>query len=241
MVSETTEDYLAILYGLHEKNPNLKIGTTELAKILNVAPPSVTEMLKKLADKNLVKYEPYTGVSLTKKGLRTGRVMKRRHRLVEALLVNILKLDPNKIPSLAHQIEHTLIPEAEDALCRFLKIPEFSPHRGTFIPPCDHDIDECPKCIDAYSSGRAKRRKFEISDLMSFNVGDQGEVVFLRGRSNILQKIKEKGIRQNHTLTLLEKNRSTGTYQIRVNRRKTSLSEKLAKRIFLRLKPSSKK
>jgi Fe2+ transport system protein FeoA len=167
--------------------------------------------------------------------------MKRRHRLVEDLLVNILKLEPKKVHSLAHQIEHALTPEAEDALCRFLKIPEFSPHRGTFIPPCDHDVRECPKCIDAYKSGRAKRRIFEISDLMSLEVGDKGEVVFLRGRKNILQKIKEKGIKQNLTLALLKKNRNTGSYQVRVNRKNIAISEKLAKRIFLKLDRSSKK
>ncbi len=234
MSSETTEDYLEILYEFYEKNPQQKIRTTEISKCLQIAPPSVTEMIKKLAEKKFINYEPYGGVSLTPRGLRIGRVMKRRHRLVEYFLVEVLKLDPQNVHDLAHQIEHALTPEAEDALCRFLRIPEFSPHRGTFIPPCDHDIAQCPECIIANQSPKPKRREYEVHPLTALEGNQKGIVVFFRGPPSALAKIREKGIFQNHEVTLQTVKDTTRDVQLIVNKKTLSLSPKIAKRIFVK-------
>ena len=65
--SESVEEYLEAIFKHNEKGETAK--TTELARKLNVSPPSVTEMIKKLADKGFVEYEPYKGAILTGKGM----------------------------------------------------------------------------------------------------------------------------------------------------------------------------
>jgi DtxR family Mn-dependent transcriptional regulator len=130
--SEAVENYLTEILRLEEAGG--EASTSELADRLQVARPSVTGMLKRLADDDLVTYEPYRAVRLTRRGRRTARAMLRRHRLVETFLVRALGLAPDRVHEEAHRWEHALSDEVVDRLDRWLGHPTTDPH-GTPIPP----------------------------------------------------------------------------------------------------------
>jgi DtxR family Mn-dependent transcriptional regulator len=121
MEQKSTQDYLKAIYNL-TKNGDL-VSTSEISQKLEVAPASVTEMLKKLSDDDYIKYEPYKGSILTIKGLREAQKVTRKHRLLERFLADTLHIGKEQVHKQACQMEHTLSDEAEESLCRMLKHP----------------------------------------------------------------------------------------------------------------------
>ncbi|NLP57785.1 metal-dependent transcriptional regulator [Lutibacter sp. B1] len=138
MLTKTEENYLKTIYSLellHSKNVN----TTLIAKELKTRASSVTDMLKKLADKDLVNYKKYQGVKLTLNGKNIAVKIIRRHRLWEVFLVNKLHYNWDQVHELAEQLEHIKSDTLTDKLEAFLNYPEFDPH-GDPIPNKDGDI-----------------------------------------------------------------------------------------------------
>ena len=83
MASKALEDYLKIIYKLEEENESDKgVSTSAIAERLTISQASVSNMLKKLADKEMIQYEPYYGVSLTAKSRKVALNMIRRHRIL---------------------------------------------------------------------------------------------------------------------------------------------------------------
>ena len=112
-MSTSTEEYLEALYTLTQDGKTA--STSEISKRLNIAPASVTEMLKKLADTGYVNYSPYQGVTLTRKGFEQAEKMTRKHRLLERFLHDILHIGNDKVHSEACAMEHGLSDETERA------------------------------------------------------------------------------------------------------------------------------
>ena len=83
MNSESEEDYLKALYHL-QKESN-EVTTNSIAEYLKMKPSSVTDMLKKLSDKNYINYQKYKGSSLLKKEIIALKII-RKHRLWETFL-----------------------------------------------------------------------------------------------------------------------------------------------------------
>src|SRR5512141_796055 len=110
-MSASTEEYLEALYTLSQKEE--KVSTSAISKRLNIAPASVTEMLKKLAENGYVEYLPYQGVSLTAKGHEMAEKMTRKHRLLERFLHDMLKIGTDKVHKEACAMEHSLSEETE--------------------------------------------------------------------------------------------------------------------------------
>lgn len=131
MPSESVENYLSEILRLEEAEAAASTGA--LADRLQVAQPSVTGMLRRLADDRLVRYEPYRGARLTGPGRRRARALLRRHRLVETFLVRALGMAPDRVHDEAHRWEHALGDDAVERLDRWLGQPTVDPH-GTPIP-----------------------------------------------------------------------------------------------------------
>jgi DtxR family transcriptional regulator, Mn-dependent transcriptional regulator len=129
--SETEENYLKAIF--HLEGQEEAVGTNMLAKFLSTSPASVTDMLKKLAEKMLVNYQPYQGVNLTSKGRETALKIVRKHRLWEVFLVNVLHFSWDQVHATAEQLEHVESPELIQKLDAFLGFPKFDPH-GDPIP-----------------------------------------------------------------------------------------------------------
>src|SRR5207248_2641474 len=100
---------------------------------LKVRAPSVTGMLKRLAEAGWIRYEPGNGAQLTATGIGEARRVIRRHRLVELFLTRVLGLDWSEVDAEADALEHAISPRLEQALAAHLGEPLEDPH-GHPIP-----------------------------------------------------------------------------------------------------------
>ncbi len=137
MNSLAEENYLKALYKLGGKSSDVQ--TNALAEELNTKASSVTDMMKKLAEKKLVNYEPYKGVSLSKEGFKVAIYIVRKHRLWEVFLVEKLAFKWDEVHEIAEQLEHIQSSELIEKLDNFLDYPKFDPH-GDPIPDKDGKI-----------------------------------------------------------------------------------------------------
>lgn len=135
LLSEAQEDYLKQIYLLTESAP--LAGTQALADRLAVAPASVTVMIQKLGDMNLVVYEQYKGVRLTEKGLAAALEILRHHRLLESFLHQALGYGWDEVHDEAEKLEHYISETFEARMADWLGHPSRDPH-GDPIP--DHEL-----------------------------------------------------------------------------------------------------
>ena len=139
MNSQSEEDYLKAVY--HLEAENLSVSTNSLASYLNMKPSSVSDMLKKLAEKKYINYQKYKGTSLTKKGKLIALKIIRKHRLWESFLVDKLGFSWASVHSIAEQLEHINSEELIDKLDEFLDFPKYDPH-GDPIPAKNGSIEK---------------------------------------------------------------------------------------------------
>jgi DtxR family Mn-dependent transcriptional regulator len=128
------ENYLKSIYHLSLNSSS--VSTNQLAALLNTKASSVTDMLKKLADKGLINYTPYQGVSLTATGERIAVNIIRKHRLWEYFLVEKLDFKWDQVHEMAEELEHISSTDLIDRLEKFMGYPKFDPH-GDPIPDCN--------------------------------------------------------------------------------------------------------
>jgi DtxR family Mn-dependent transcriptional regulator len=131
LLSEAQEDYLKQIYLLTEDSPTA--GTQALAAKLGVAPASVTVMIQKLGDMDLVRYEHYRGVSLTKAGVAAALEILRHHRLLESFLHRALGYGWDEVHEEAEKLEHYISETFEARMAAWLGHPSHDPH-GDPIP-----------------------------------------------------------------------------------------------------------
>lgn len=144
-LSLSEENYLKTIY--HLSNPNIKgITTNSIADNLNTKPSSVTDMLKKLATKDLVHHVKYYGVNLTERGRKEALSIVRKHRLWEVFLVDKLKYNWDEVHEIAEQLEHIASPTLIDRLDEFLGFPSVDPH-GDPIPDEEGKIKIKPQKV----------------------------------------------------------------------------------------------
>ena len=128
------EDYLKAIYLLMAEGT--KVNNSALANYLDVSPASTTNMVKKLADLELVAYEPYQSITLTEAGQRVALEVLRHHRLLELYLHQKLNLPWDQIHAEADRLEHVISEALEDAIAEALGNPTIDPH-GDPIPSKD--------------------------------------------------------------------------------------------------------
>ncbi|MBK7852016.1 MAG: metal-dependent transcriptional regulator [Bacteroidetes bacterium] len=132
MHSLSEENYLKAIYKLLEKGDK-KISTTAIAALVETAPASVTDMLKKLAEKKLIRYEKYQGVALSTSGRKVAVNIIRKHRLWELFLVEKLGFSWDEVHEIAEQLEHIKSEALITKLDHYLGYPKYDPH-GDPIP-----------------------------------------------------------------------------------------------------------
>lgn len=132
MLTASEENYLKAIYKLSEAHNGL-VTTKEIADRVNTKPSSVSDMLKKLADKKYINYEKYQHISLTKTGEKMALKTIRKHRLWEVFLVEKLGFGWDEIHPIAEELEHINSDELVDRLDNFLGNPKHDPH-GDPIP-----------------------------------------------------------------------------------------------------------
>lgn len=126
------ENYIKVIYHLSLVSPK-GINTNAIAEMIESKASSVTDMLKKLADKELVNYQKYQGVTLTQKGLHAAKMIVRKHRLWEVFLVEKLDFTWDEVHDLAEELEHIKSEKLINRLDEYLGFPKEDPH-GDPIP-----------------------------------------------------------------------------------------------------------
>ena len=138
MITLAEENYLKAILSI-SLNEDGKVSTNSISQEIGTSAASVSDMLKKLQDKKLIKYEKYKGVELSKSGKSKAINILRKHRLWETFLVNKLSFDWGEVHDVAEQLEHIRSEELMDRLDAFLGFPQFDPH-GEPIPTKDGNI-----------------------------------------------------------------------------------------------------
>ncbi|MFP4431179.1 MAG: metal-dependent transcriptional regulator [Spirochaetaceae bacterium] len=118
-LTDTQERYLETIFRLETEQRVARVK--DIAKTLDVKAPTVTNIVKGLAEKGMVDYEPYGIISLTEKGSQAGRDLMLRHRATLDFLHNVLGVPKSTAEKVAGQIEHSL-PSA--VLCRLVQFNE---------------------------------------------------------------------------------------------------------------------
>jgi len=132
MTSFTEENYLKIIYKLSAETGS-EVSTNAVAELTLTKAASVSDMLRKLSEKQLVNYQKYQGVRLTELGEAVALKVIRKHRLWEVFLVEKLGFNWDEVHEIAEQLEHIDSEELVERLDEFLGFPKFDPH-GDPIP-----------------------------------------------------------------------------------------------------------
>ena len=165
MYTVSEENYLKTIFHISGKE-NRRVSTNDVAEVLQTKASSVTDMVQKLSDKKLIRYEKYKGVSLTPKGRKIAASIVRRHRLWEVFLVDKLHFSWDEIHEIAEELEHIRSEKLVDKLEEFLGFPKKDPH-GDPIPDREGKMDH--------------HKDFTLADLA---VGELGVIVGVKEHSS---------------------------------------------------------
>lgn len=137
-LSRSVEDYLKAIYGLSQSGA--PASTSAVAEALEVQPASVTGMVKRLAEAELVEHVPYRGVRLTEGGRREALRILRRHRIIETYLCNRLGYAWEDVHEEAERLEHAVSDTLIERMAAALEFPSHDPH-GAPIPTSAGEIE----------------------------------------------------------------------------------------------------
>jgi DtxR family Mn-dependent transcriptional regulator len=138
MLTQAIEDYLKAIYKLRQAGE--AVTTNAIARRLNVAAPSASNMVKKLARLKLVNHTPYHGVQLTHGGEKIALEVIRHHRLIELYLARHLGIGLDRVDEEAERLEHVISEELEERIAQSLGDPTYDPH-GDPIPTRDGAVE----------------------------------------------------------------------------------------------------
>jgi DtxR family Mn-dependent transcriptional regulator len=139
-ISFTEENYLKVIHRLSEATQE-DISTNAVAEQMQTKAASVTDMLRKLADKGWVNYQKYQGVRLSPTGEKIALSIVRKHRLWELFLVEKMGFNWDEVHEIAEQLEHIESDELVNKLDEYLGFPKTDPH-GDPIPNKDGILPE---------------------------------------------------------------------------------------------------
>ena len=233
MSQKSVQDYLKAVYD-HSKNGNA-VSTTVISKTLKVAPASVTEMLKKMAENGYVNYSPYHGSTLTAKGMQEAQKVARKHRLLKRFLSDVLHIKGDQVHEQACEMEHTLSDEAEESLCRFLKHPDTCPDDDKIIPPCNLPFATCEECIQLHSKGLEEvgKRHQNLISICEVKAGAVVKVSFIRGGHKVLQRLLDMGLTPGTSIKIERCAPFKGPIEVCVRGSRLALGRGIAANVFV--------
>ena len=218
MPSHTGENYLKAIYKLAEAEPDTAgVSTNRIAAALTTRAASVTDMLRRLAEKGLLNYEKYRGVQLTTEGQRLALLTIRKHRLWEVFLVQQLGFNWDEVHEVAEELEHVQSPLLMRRLDAFLGHPALDPH-GDPIPTED---------------GAIRRPAHRL--LADLGAGERGILCAVKNTSApFLQYLDKVGLQLGALVEVLDKVSFDNSFEIRINRERTALvSAEVSRNLFV--------
>ncbi|MEK6972573.1 MAG: metal-dependent transcriptional regulator [archaeon] len=227
MPKEEIEEYLETIYDLSEKLENKKtVKTSQIADYLKIRAASVTEAVQRLKENGFVEYEAYQGVLLTKKGLQIALKIKRKHRLLECFLHDILKIKKG-MHEQACKMEHYLSDNAEKALSKFLGNPKKCPD-GKEIPLSNRVM---PKKEITGEKGIGKN----IIRLNSLKKGGKGRIFAIKGNEKAVQRLSDLGLLPNTKISIIAEAPLKGPIKILVRGSHLAISREIANDIYVEI------
>ncbi len=218
MPSHTEENYLKAVFKLAEAEPDtVGVSTNRIAAALDTRAASVTDMLRRLAEKGLLAYERYRGVQLTPAGRQVALLTIRKHRLWEVFLVQQLGFSWDEVHEVAEELEHVQSPLLMRRLDAFLGHPTLDPH-GDPIPTED---------------GAMRRPSTRLlADLLA---GEGGTLAAVRNTSvPFLQYLAKAGLQLGTEIKVIEKVAFDNSLEISLNcERNAFISAEVSRNLFV--------
>jgi len=212
MLTQTMEDYLKAIFDVLEFEN--RATTSAIATRLDIAPASVTAMIKKLSRLKLITYEPYQGVQFTEIGKRAALEIVRHHRLLELFLSETLGVPWERVHEEAEKLEHVISEDLEDRIALALKNPSVDPH-GAPIPARDGSMQ------------RVQARR-----LSGVGAGETVTVLEVNDRdSELLRYLGELKLFPGTTLQVKSVDPFEGPLFIHLNQREITLGRRVADKI----------
>lgn len=215
MLSYTEENYLKAIYHLAEGGAKAVL-TNEIADSMNTKAASVTDMIKKLSNKNFVSYEKYYGVKMTKQGKSEALAIIRKHRLWETFLVEKLHFNWDEVHEIAEQLEHIQSPLLIEKLDAFLNYPKEDPH-GEPIPDRNGKVQvKAQGCLHNQT------------------LGYKGNIVAVKDSdSNLLKYLNKIGATPGKKIELLGREEYDESLEVVVDSKKVTISKSVAQNILV--------
>ncbi|RKS26488.1 DtxR family Mn-dependent transcriptional regulator [Flavobacterium endophyticum] len=211
------ENYLKTIYHLTTASDS-EVSTNAIAERMETKASSVTDMLKKLAEKDLVNYKKYQGVSLTSAGKSEAKMIVRKHRLWEVFLVEKLDFSWDEVHDIAEQLEHIKSEQLINKLDDFLDNPTEDPH-GDPIPDREGRIVKIEKQL--------------LSELSENQVG---VCVGVKDTSSeFLKYLDKQEIALGSKIEFLSRESFDLSLRIRVDKKELTISNKIASNLFVKL------
>ncbi|MDT7829139.1 metal-dependent transcriptional regulator [Pricia sp. S334] len=214
-MTSAEEDYIRTIYDLGRGSHRL-VPTNAIAERMATTPASVTDMVKKLAQKNIVEHRMYRGVRLTEAGRSAALSILRKERLWEVFLVQKLELAMDTVPEIARQLKHVQNTTLIDKLEAHLDFPTVAPS-GEPIPSREGEFKKSIKRL--------------LSDLP---VGASGICTATKDASTAFLNFLEKNrIAIGSPIRILDKEQFDGSLGIQVGNREMRISERIAANLFI--------
>ena len=215
MVTFSEENYLKAIFHLSKQGKDV-VSTNAISFKVHAKASSVTDMIKKLADKGLVDYVKYKGVSLSPKGQSAALSVIRKHRLWEVFLVDKLNFSWHEVHDVAEQLEHIQSVKLIDELDAFLEFPTYDPH-GDPIPDKNGKI--------------AKNNAVKISE---FNTGNEGVLSQVKDSSEaFLKYLNKNNLALGDTIKVIDYEPFDGSFTIEAKEKTMIISKNVAENLYL--------
>jgi DtxR family Mn-dependent transcriptional regulator len=219
MTTSTVEDYLKCIFLEQQARPDELVTTGCIAEALGVAPGTATAMVKTLADSDLLIYEPYCGVRLSRAGRQLAAHVLRRHRVVELFLVEVMGMDWSEVHQEAERLEHAISDRVLERMDEMLDHPSVDPH-GDPIP-----------------DARGVMEELELVNLVCCPIGKLLEVARVRDQSpEFLQLAQRRGLKPASRLLVRSRSEAIDTVELELDGDQSlSLGFRAASKILVRV------
>ncbi len=216
-MTTSEENYIKVIYHLSLVSPT-GVNTNAIAGMLETKASSVTEMLKKLSDKDLLIYQKYQGVNLTESGLLSAKLIVRKHRLWEVFLVEKLNFSWDEVHEIAEELEHIKSEKLINKLDEFLNFPDFDPH-GDPIPDKNGSIKKVEKLL-----------------LSEAKIGQDYQCVGVKDTSvSFLQYLDKQKISLGSKMRIISKEDFDASQTIQLGDKTLVISNKIAENVFIKI------
>jgi len=217
MITLSEENYLKAIWAISLNN-EAKASTNAIADEISTSAASVSDMLKKLQDKELIKYEKYQGVELSEKGNNLATSIIRKHRLWETFLVKKMNFNWGEVHDIAEQLEHIQSPELVDRLDSFLGFPKFDPH-GEPIPTREGKIPA-----------------INTIPLSQLELGTQGKIIGVTiDEKSFFSYLTKLDISIGSKIKILEKNDFDQSLEIKIDDTNQHISNNVAEHLLIKI------